>query len=256
MLYQFNNSLRGDTVKILCGRSIRFQPHLHNSFELVAAKEKGLHIRVDGNDYMLDAGKALLIFPNQIHEYVEAGADSIICIFSPEIVSSYSSTLSQYVPESNLFTPPNACLSALSDLQQSQNVLLAQGLLYLLCGVFHETAMYVRRPDRDCSLIEKIFRFVDSNHKGDCTLEALAAHTSYNYSYLSKYFKQYTGIRFIEYVNHYRVNEARFLLRYSNKTILSVALECGFDSLRNFNRIFKKIAEQTPSEYRRTMTMM
>ena len=66
----------------------------------------------------------------------------------------------------------------------------------------------------------------------------------------------YTGIRFIEYVNHYRVNEARFLLRYSNKTILSVALECGFDSLRNFNRVFKKIAEQTPSEYRRTMTMM
>ena len=248
--------MSGNTLKIICDRAIRFQPHLHNSFELIAAKEKGLHIRVDGTDYVLDAGEALLIFPNQIHEYVDAGVDSVLCIFSPELVATYSATFSQYVPVSNLFTPPDICLTGISQLRQSPNVLRAQGFLYLLCGLFHETATYVTRPDRAYSLIENIFRFVEQNYKGTCTLEALAAHTTYNYAYLSKHFKRYTGISFSEYVNYYRVNEARFLLRSSDRTILSVALECGFDSLRNFNRVFKKIAEQTPSEYLRTMTMM
>ena len=129
----------------------------------------------------------------------------------------------------------------------------AVSYLYLLCGTFHENATYVKRPDIAYSLIEKIFRFVELNYKGTCTLEALAVYTSHNYAHLSKHFKRYTGINFIEYVNHYRVNEARFLLRSSDRTILSVTLECGFDSLRNFNRVFKKIVGQTPSEYRRGM---
>ena len=256
MLYQFENSMRGDALKILRGNAHKFQPHLHNSFELVVAMERGLYIRVDETDYRLAEGEALLIFPDQVHEYVEAGVRSLICIFSPEFVATFRPIFSQFVPVSSLFTPSKAFTEALERLENGQNALYAQGLFYILCGKFHETAAYVERPDGASSLIETVFRFVESNYKGVCTLEALAAHTSYNYSYLSKYFKQYTGIRFIEYVNHYRVNEARFLLRYSNKTILSVALECGFDSLRSFNRVFKKIAEQTPSEYRRTMTMM
>lgn len=249
MLYQFENSMRGDALKILRGNAHKFQPHLHNSFELVVALERGLYIRVDETDYRLAEGEALLIFPDQVHEYVEAGVRSLICIFSPEFVAAYRPIFSQLIPVSNLFTPSKAFTEALGRLE-NENALYAQGLFYILCGKFHETAAYRKRPDGASSLIETVFRFVESNYKGVCTLEALSASTSYGYTYLSRFFKRYTGMSFIEYVNRHRVNEACFLLRDSDRTVLNVALECGFDSLRNFNRVFKRITGQTPSEYR------
>ena len=46
MLYQFENSMRGNSLKIICGHAVKFQPHLHNSFELVAAREYDKDIRL------------------------------------------------------------------------------------------------------------------------------------------------------------------------------------------------------------------
>ena len=99
-------------------------------------------------------------------------------------------------------------------------------------------------------LLPVIFKFVEERFAFDCSLSALSKATSYNYEYLSKYFRDRTGTTFTDYVNRFRINEACYIFQNSDYSILQTALDCGFDSLRSFNRNFKKILGITPSEYK------
>ena len=63
-------------------------------------------------------------------------------------------------------------------------------------------------------------------------------------------FKHETGLRFTDYVARERVKRTREALIQTNKPISHIAVNCGFQSLAQFNRTFKKLAGSTPSEFR------
>jgi AraC-like DNA-binding protein len=158
------------------------------------------------------------------------------------------------VPKDNSFkiSKERLCaLSSLSDAEAQKSIMKIMGELYLLCWEFDTGREYIQRRDMDEELISKIFRFVEQNFSQGCTLAALSEETSYHYVYLSRYFKNYTGISFVDYVNSYRINEACYMLRHTDESIVNIAYDSGFDSLRNFNRVFKRIKGLTPSEYKR-----
>ena len=66
---------------------------------------------------------------------------------------------------------------------------------------------------------------------------------------ISKVFKQLTGTGFIRYLNTIRITLASELLIRSDTPMTQIAFSCGFQNVRNFNRVFKEIAGCTPSEY-------
>ena len=118
------------------------------------------------------------------------------------------------------------------------------------CAEFDEKATYRERGSDKDELLPMIFKFVEESFSGKCTLRDLSKNTSYSYEYLSKYFRDRTGITFTDYVCNYRISEACYVLQNSEQSILQTSLECGFDSLRSFNRNFKKALGITPSEYK------
>ena len=63
-------------------------------------------------------------------------------------------------------------------------------------------------------------------------------------------FKKATGINFTEYVSRTRTEKAKNLLLNPNLRVSEIAYEVGFQSLTHFNRIFKKLVGQSPTEYR------
>jgi AraC-like DNA-binding protein len=72
---------------------------------------------------------------------------------------------------------------------------------------------------------------------------------------LSQLINDQMGKTFFELINSYRVNEVKlrfFEPQYKNLTLLGIAMECGFNSKASFNRIFKQLTNQTPTEYIRT----
>ena len=206
---------------------------------------------MDGKLSVLEAGQACLIFPNQIHElHTPEHSRHYLCIFSPKHVHTYEKRVALQVPTKNLFSPDPFYLQQLIALRENDDILYVKGLLYSLCAEFDCGRCYTARKVEQGELLFRIFRFVETNFSGECTLAALAAETSYHYVYLSKYFKQCTGVSFTEYVNRCRVNEACYLLKNTDRTVLQAALDCGFDSLRSFNRNFKAALGITPTEYR------
>lgn len=70
-------------------------------------------------------------------------------------------------------------------------------------------------------------------------------------SYFSSRFKKYVGKTFTEFVCELRIDYAEKLLRETTKSVLEIALCCGYDDLYYFNRIFKEDKQCSPGEYRR-----
>jgi AraC-like DNA-binding protein len=90
----------------------------------------------------------------------------------------------------------------------------------------------------------------------ELTLGELATQLRTNTSWLSKVINSGCGQNFNDFVNEYRVREAERRLRdpqFRHYTLLAVALEAGFNSKSTFNRVFKKLRGQTPSEAARQL---
>ena len=92
--------------------------------------------------------------------------------------------------------------------------------------------------------------FVEKNYDKSCSLDDLGNGVGYNRSYLSRYFSDATGMPFVSFVNQYRISRACQVLKNSNKTVLECAYDCGFSSLRSFNRNFKLYLGVSPKDYR------
>ena len=256
MFYESKNSLRSDPVKTEVGTNFRFPLHLHGSFELITVTEGEMLITVQGRAIPLQVGQAVLVFPNQAHA-LDTPEESrhLLCIFSETQVKAFAKHVSERIPMDNLFTPSSFYLDRLQALHNDPTGFKEsdlKGLLYSLCGEFDRTADYVERPNNREDLLARIFGFVEEHYSKDCSLEALSAYTSYHYVYLSRFFKEQTGISFTDYVNRYRIGEAGYLLKNTDRSILQTAYDCGFESLRSFNRNFKKHLGQTPLQYRKS----
>lgn len=251
MFYQSQHSFDADGVKFESNIDFNFPAHLHNSFEFITVTEGEMVMTVEKTAYSLKAGDCLLVFPNQVHELVTPCHSShFLCIFSPKLVQAYSTFSMDRLPVSNLFKLEDFYVRKIIERSGDFSLIEIKGLLYSICGEFDRIAEYRSRGESKDELLAKIFGFVESNYNKKCSLAELSDYTSYHYVYLSKYFKTCTGIAFTDYVNRYRVNEACYLLRNNAKqTILKAAFDCGFDSLRTFNRNFKKVMGITPSEY-------
>ena len=100
--------------------------------------------------------------------------------------------------------------------------------------------------------LEDVRHYIDRNFTKPLSLNQLAKRAGrLNPNYLSRRFKEYTGQTVMEYINHRRIEMSLVLLRSDvNSKILQVSMQCGFNDISYFNRMFKKIVGVTPSEYR------
>jgi AraC-like DNA-binding protein len=104
---------------------------------------------------------------------------------------------------------------------------------------------------------DKLLRLMDDEQpwlEPELTLTELAHRLRTNAALLSKVINAGCGQNFNDFVNTYRVQEARRKLadvRFAHYSLVGVALESGFNSKSTFNRVFKKLAGQAPSEVMR-----
>jgi ligand-binding sensor domain-containing protein/AraC-like DNA-binding protein len=86
----------------------------------------------------------------------------------------------------------------------------------------------------------------------DINLHKLANLLQVKPNYLSQVINQYHKQNFYEFINTYRVEEAKRLLKETTLKIEAVAYDSGFNSLSTFNAVFKKVTGKTPSQFRKS----
>ena len=102
----------------------------------------------------------------------------------------------------------------------------------------------------DFSKIESMAKFIAQNYTSQIRLSDIAQAVNLHPDYAAYVFKKTFGITLNHFVIQHRVQHAQRLLVTSNKKVLEIAFESGFNSLSRFNSSFKLLCRCTPREYR------
>lgn len=102
------------------------------------------------------------------------------------------------------------------------------------------------------NVIYQTTAYIKENLAEKLTLEDAAEHVSLSKSYFCRILKDEPGYTFTEYVNHLRVERAKLYLRDSTMSIADIAYAVGFDDQSYFTRIFKKLTNVSPGQYRKS----
>lgn len=84
----------------------------------------------------------------------------------------------------------------------------------------------------------------------EISVEEVAKNAGFSIDYFNRIFLSHTGFTVNAYISYIRLKKAAFLLRTTDKSVLDIALEIGYDSHEGFTKAFKKKYGVTPSEYR------
>jgi len=92
--------------------------------------------------------------------------------------------------------------------------------------------------------------YIENYFSEDISLVVAAKKANLSIFYFSRVFKDISGMNYKTYLNSVRVNKAENMLETTNKSITDIAFECGFNSIRTFNRVYKEIKGDIPSNGR------
>ena len=99
--------------------------------------------------------------------------------------------------------------------------------------------------------VQNIQQYINENYKQDIRLPVLAQMAGMSAVAFSRFFKARTGTSLSDYIIDVRLGHASQMLVQTGTPVADICLECGFNNLSNFNRIFKKKKGCSPQEYRK-----
>ena len=108
----------------------------------------------------------------------------------------------------------------------------------------------VQHENAEPPVITRAKEFIQEHQTENLRLGHVAKACNTSTFYFCKMFKKVTGINFTDYLSRVRIEKSKNLLLNPNLRVSEIAFEVGFQSLTHFNRVFKKILGQSPTEYR------
>ncbi len=140
----------------------------------------------------------------------------------------------------------NKGIAKMIDFLNIMIVLCASENKALLCSENYKLAFDERGNKR----MSDVYTYIRENYFKPIPLEKIAKVAKMSPFAFSRYFKKNCGAGFIEYLNRVRTNKACYLLRETEYQVHDIALECGFASISNFNKQFRKTEGISPRDYR------
>jgi AraC-like DNA-binding protein len=108
----------------------------------------------------------------------------------------------------------------------------------------------VQQENSEPPVITRAKEYIQEHQTEELSLGQVAKAVNTSTFYFCKMFKKVTGINFTDYLSRVRIEKSKNLLLNPNLRVSEIAFEVGFQSLTHFNRVFKKILGQSPTEYR------
>jgi AraC-like DNA-binding protein len=126
------------------------------------------------------------------------------------------------------------------------SILCASEKKVLLCSENYKQAY----DERGNKTMADVYTYIRENYFKHLSLEKISKIARMSPFTFSRFFKKNCGAGFVEYLNRVRTNKACYLLRETDYQVQDIAVECGFASISNFNKQFRKTEGISPRDYR------
>ena len=233
-----------------------FYAHLHDLFEFIYLIKGSCTLTVDGKTMRMSAEEGFLLLPWQIHTINGADAeDMFIFTFSGNCIPCFDYL--EFSELSSPYHPKKAIVQKIFDdliLKECSNPFTLFSCVNDLIGDYlyqRNNSETVATKTKENDLVPRTLSYMKEHFREELTLSAVAKNVGSNASYLSRILNENNGLGFLGYLNAFRFSHAETLLRNTDKTVMEIAAECGFGSVRSFNRIFVSRYHKTPTELRR-----
>lgn len=249
-------------------------PHTHEFLELVyVLSGTARHVLNDSEEQLISEGDFLIIDYNTTHSY-KSDDDSfavINCIFMPSLIDSslsyckdFHTLLNHYLIQLNdkysqiniadriFHDNDGKILNILNQmLEEYRNPSLAGREMLRIKMI--EILIITARNLPMCEKTDTVSEIISKIHKSynkNLTLSSMAEEVNYSLPYISKIFKERTGVTFSKYLQKVRINEACRLLANTNEKIWSISKLVGYEDVDFFCKTFKKITGTSPNTFR------
>ena len=237
---------------------LRVRHHWHEEVEIVYLHHGSFKLDINMEPYGTDRECFLFIKSGELHSLrsLSMEFDEQAVVFSPSMLlfQDYDS-----IDESillPLFSQSKETLltgeQILTDDVISQLQIKA-GILQLI-GILMEAGLMCQSPrteSQKITAIKTVLSYITDHYHEKLYVQDLASQVNMNEQYFCRFFKRSIGKTPIDYINDYRLNKVIRLLETGDAQITEICLECGFNNMGNFQRLFKRKTGITPLQYRK-----
>jgi len=252
--------------------------HWHEDIEIIYLVEGSVNVGIGNDLYHLNVRDILIIGPGEVHFFLkEIGSSNRAVIqFRMSIYDTFlsgtkdSRTIRPMFTNSKYLTPGTE-LHSLMEKQIQQLIkenaevkegykLILKARLYDLAGILirympkgEYSAEAENHQMEKLQKLDKVFQYVDKYYKSKIDLQEISKVAGFSKYYFTRFFKENTGVTFVDYLNNFRITKAEWHLMEEMDSITEVAYKSGFNSVKTFNRVFQQLKGCAPMEYRKAI---
>lgn len=224
----------------------------HSRYVFLIALEGSGRMGVETGIRAVNEGEAHLLFPHQIHYYVELPENFTWLYVTFDLEGPARKALEIWRSGGRILnsTGRRRLETFLARFRENQGLeaSIALGRVFEAMEVA-ETASAKSEPDAD--LVARVKNYVMENLDSDLAMPALSKKMGVSESYLRAVFRDGAGVSLGNFVRSVRLVQATYLLEEDQLDLGSIAEKTGFGSLTSFTRAFRRMYEMTPSSYRK-----
>lgn len=253
-------------------------PHWHKELEIIYVKKGVIHMGIGEEAFEVCEGEFVLVASGRVH-YVLASPGSIRYVYQFDEkffrdltedkfeLESLRNLWRDYPAHSREWRPNTAestrvLLDEIYEEDRSRKhayIFAVKGYMCLMILGLYRNKEYSRsgrkyeyyvETNQTLNRLDMIFRYVEDNYTEVITLKDISGYIGFSTYYFTKFFKRNTGKTFIQFLNEYRIEKAKWILLNEDIAVAEMVERIGIGSIKTYYRLFKEITGMSPKEYR------
>lgn len=237
--------------------------HFHDYYELYYLEEGVRYHVINDELYLLHANELILFAPHVMHRsYGDADVpfQRTLAYFVPDEINSPSlaqlllTKTGAYRLDSNSIKQIHPILNQMLAEQSTDEPFSQEyihNLLNLLLIEIVRLNNKVKKSEKS-NRMTNVLSYIHEHYNDELTVELLAEEAYISQYHLCREFKRFTNSTIVQYINTTRIMNAQRMILETDKSYTQISADTGFSNVTHFNRVFKQILGQSPSEYKRS----